>query len=221
MLADYIEEEINCNGKLGSFYKLYLRINHSIVNGVHNIKLRLRIGRIKNVSFPDLNTDIVLKENQVTAVLRVSDRVLIKKPIALNFSGNISNITLLEYEYEINNEQPLVMNYCGDLLLSDDSEYLEDTSIKSTLFLKSMKETKLFIDVSTKETPKEVDFLLSTNVEPDFIECKLDTASWNRLPGTIRKVLKTESEQIIQFRGKFDNKYSYSQAFRVSPILDE
>jgi len=232
MLIDYIEDKIKCNGKLGSYLTLYLRIQHKIVDGTHKISLRLRISREKDMSNEDINRLIELKENQVTVRLRVADKVLIKKSVPIDFiSDNINNILLLEYEYEINNEETLIMYYFGDIIIdNDNSKYLTDTTIKSSLVLTPISVEKLFIDLTCSELKKysgskksedliyyHYDIYINTSIKPDFLEYKINQDPWTKLTFDTLTVVPKDYIQYIQVRGKKDNYYSYSNVIRLEP----
>lgn len=223
MLVDHIENNIYCNGKLGNFFNLLLRISHEEINNTHKISLKLKLSKTKNISNSDLDTNIKLTENQVTARLRVADKVLIKKSLPIDFSSDLTtNINLLEYEYEINNEQPLIMNYYGDIIIdNDESNYITTTSIKSDLFLKSLKQDKLFIDLINlnKIEYNSNSFSVNTTVTPDFLEYKVNSDKWIKFMNNSFFVPISNKPQIIQVRGKKDDYYSYSNSIRIDPDL--
>ena len=225
MLADYKEESIKCNGRLGQYFTLYLRVQHKIIEANHKIFLRLRITRERDVSDEDINKLVELKENQVTVQLRAADKVLSKKSISLDFMSDLSNnIVLLEYEYEINNEQTLTMLYFGDIIISNDkSDYLTNTTIKSSLVLIPIKQDRLFIDLIKLKSKKLIDNLpcynisISTTIKPDFLEYKINQDSWIKLNDISFDVPIENYLKYIQVRGKKNNEYTYSNVIRIDP----
>ena len=236
MLADYKEEQIRCSGRLGNYLTLFLRVQHEIINQTHKISLRLRISREKDISDEDMNRLIELKENQVTVRLRAADKVLAKKSMPIDFMlDNNTNILLLEYEYEINNEQTLIMYYFGDIIIdNDDSKYLTNTSIKTDLVLTPIVIKKLFIDLICSELKKysgsreqgkkpedliyyHHDFSIDTTIEPDFLELKINEGPWDRIDYKTFDLPIADYLRYIQVRGKKDNYYSYSNVIRLEP----
>lgn len=237
MLVDYKEDKIKCSGKLSEYLTLYLRIKHEIINDTHKISLRLRIARDINIFNPDMNKLVELKENQVTVQLRILDKVLIKKHVPIDFmTNNITNISLLEYEYEISNEQTLIMNYYGDLIIDNDkSDYLKSTTIKSDLLLIPVKNKKLFIEVTKSDLLKHpdtvdkyhnrediiyyhYDIYFKNTIKPDFIEVKINDDSWKKIElstNNIYQIPAVNYLRYIQFRGKKDNYYSYSNTIKI------
>lgn len=237
MLVDFKEDKIKCSGKLSNYLTLYLRVKHEIINDLHKISLRLRIVRDIDVFNQDMNKLIELKENQVTAQLRILDKVLIKKHLPISFmNDSVTSITLLEYEYEIGNEQTLIMNYYGDLIIdNDNSEYLKNTTIKSDLLLTPVKNKKLFIELTKSELLKHpdksdkwhnrediiyyhYDLYLRNTIKPDFIEIKINDNKWEKIEledNNIYQIPAVNYIRYIQFRGKKDNYYSYSNTIKI------
>ncbi len=242
MLVDYKEESIKCSGKLSQYLTLFLRINHEIIKDKHKISLRLRITRNKNVLDSDMNRLVNLKENQVTAQIRVADKVLIKKSVPIDFmSDNINNITLVEYQYEISNEQTLLMNYYGDLIINNDkSEYLKNTTIKSNLILTPIKNNKLFIELTKSELLKHPEVVergynkedliyyhynlyIKNTITPDFLEIKINSNDWEKIEldkTNIYQIPAVNYKRYIQIRGKKDNYYSYSNIIKIDADND-
>lgn len=220
MLVDYKEDKIKCSGRLGQYLTLYLRIKHEIINKSHKISLRLRIERTKDILNEDINRLIELKENQVTSRIRITDKVLVKKSLPIDFTldDNI-NIVLLEYEYEINNEQTLLMNYYGDIIIDNDkSEFLTDATIKSSIILTPINDKKLFIEISKSDLIfDEYTINIKSNIEPDYYQLKINEDDWIKIKDTSFKLQATNYFRYIQVRGKKDNYYSYSNVIRINP----
>ncbi len=236
MLADYKEEQIKCSGRLGNYLTLFLRVQHKIIDKTHKISLRLRISREKDILDEDMNRLIELKENQVTVRLRAADKVLAKKSVPIDFTlDNTTNILLLEYEYEITNEQTLIMYYFGDIIIdNDDSNYLTNTTIKTDLVLTPVVIEKLFIDLNCSELKKysgsresgkkpedliyyHYDLSINTTIEPDFLELKINENNWTRINYRNFDLPIADYLRYVQVRGKKDNYYSYSNVIRLEP----
>ena len=220
MLIDYKEDKLKCSGRLGQYLTLYLRIKHEIINKSHKISLRLRIERTKDILNEDINRLIELKENQVTSRIRIADKVLVKKSLPIDFTldDNI-NIVLLEYEYEINNEQTLLMNYYGDIIIDNDkSEFLTDATIKSSIILTPINDKKLFIEISKSDLIlNQYTIDIKSNIEPDYYQLKINENDWIKIKDISFKLQATNYFRYIQVRGKKDNYYSYSNVIRINP----
>ena len=220
MLVDYIENNIQCNGKLRDYYSLHLKVSNEEIGEVHKIGLRLKLVRNKPVYNTDIDTSIKLLENQVTVRLRAADKVLVKKSIPIDFSSDLtSSIVLLDYSYEISNEQPMIMNYYGDIIIdNDDSNYLMSSSLRADLFLKPLKNPRLFIDLDIESTDKKnIYFRVSHNTEADFFEFKIGELSWIKLDSNHFILPHLDTVQYVQARGKKDDYYSYSNTIKIGP----
>lgn len=207
---------VKCNGKLGKYYNL--KLDYSIdkddsISSTPTNKLILK------ASIEILDRDYIIKnspDNIAVLSIKINDYVISNQIVDLSFiKTNILSIGYINYFYNENNETIDV-----DVELSTDmkSKYLEDTILSTKIIIPAIEpEPQLCIFNNIERiTDKIVQFTVSTNIKPEFLEFKVNSNPWKKLdkPFTFT-IEKTENTKIIQVRGRLNNQYYYSKVTRI------
>lgn len=207
------EKSIVMNGRLGEYFKLYLRTKVSKDDLYNHLSIRARIVKDKdNIPYKLIDETKFLIEN-ATIYIKIKGDVVLKKSIDLDFI-NLDNIVLGIYNTNILNRELLNLDISAELVINDKSNYLTSTEMKSIAILTPIVEERLFIDLDMTEKPSTLYFTVKTTITPDFIEYKVNDLYWKPLTADYFEIGKIGKNQYIQVRGKKNNYYSYSNVIK-------
>ena len=199
-----------CNGRLTKSYKLELRTKVDKDELEYSINIRLRLIKVDS----DENSIIQLLKKQTLLSIYIDNERVEQKAVDLDFKNY--NQVMTDYTYKISNENVLTSNIKGVLEFIDDSNYLEKTEIEDRLVLKPLKENKLFIDITGINRLDNIQVLISTTVEPDYLQYKTESSDWKKVSTTPLYIPKLEGiNQYIQVRGKKNDYFSYSNVIKI------
>lgn len=200
------------NGRLGSNIELSLVGNTRIIDTSNELVVKLRASKIK-----DIDNTIQLQKEKLTVLIKLGEKTIYKEPLILDFKYK-DDLELVNFKNIYNVEETKILNLSATIIVSDNkSGYLEDTTVNTTITFNEVKDEILFIDLTGSETEEEILCTFVTSLEPELIEFKTNDDDWCRLSNGCREftIPKTNKNQYIQVRGKFKNKYSYSNVLKI------
>lgn len=209
------ETSIKCNGKLGKYYTLELDLVPSKEESLYSIdpanKLTINCKLIRD-SLDD-ETIIKLTKKEATFKILINEEMVSKQNIDIDFSN--THQIVINYDTLFYNKEPIFLNVEAILEINDKAEYLTNTNITNTIALTPIKLEKLFIDLTSITIGNTIMCNITTTVKPEYLEYKVNIASWVKLNENKFSVEKTGKNQYIQVRGKQNGNYTYSNVIKI------
>lgn len=197
-----------CKGKLGESYNLVL--NHFITMEDKLPILQIKIRLNKNMDV----IPVVFNEKPSTIRLLINNMPVAKENVYLDFT-NKDSITLLSYQKRCTNKDTELLQVEAELLIEDDSEYLTNTKINTGIVVSGLLEPKLVINLNSVIQNNKVICNPITNIVPDFLQYKIDENPWTKLESDNFTFKRTNKNQYVQVRGKYNGVYSYSNNIKI------
>jgi hypothetical protein len=195
------------NGRLGNSFKLYLRTkvisNKEFYNG-SQVNIRARIEKIGKLLDDEYLTNI-----PATIKILINNKVVYKDNIELDFKYNSSVSFMYENIYNVSDTTKY--NIKAILEVNDTTDYINTTELSTSIILQPITSSKMYISLDENNSI----FTVTTTLEPDFIEYKVNEDNWIKLESNSFKLDKDNIDKYIQARCKYNNKYYYSNVVKV------
>lgn len=204
------ETSSKCNGKLGDNYILSLVSGFSNDFDRNSLNFTITIERL--VDIYDTHIPVLYKS---TFVLYINDVPYKKIPFDFVIQGNSKYQVFNVANIPIYNETDANLNIKLDMLIYDESKFIEDTSIETLIFIPSIQESPIRLNLSATEMTNIIKYSISKSISFDLLEYKLNDSPWIKLSSNTFTLDKMNKVMYVQVRGKKNNKYTYSNVIKL------